>query len=53
MIYFYLRTARMSGNERPVILTSMVGKLLENIFRDKIYVHLESQGLIKRVSMTL
>eukprot|EP00061_Rhincodon_typus_P002622 g18031.t1 len=34
------------GNYRSVSLTSMVGKLLEKILRDKIYVHLEANGLI-------
>ena len=35
------------GNYRPVSLTSVVGKLLEGILRDRIYMHLETQGLIK------
>ena len=30
-----------SGNYRPVSLTSVVGKLLEKILRDRIYAHLE------------
>ena len=35
------------GNYRPVSLTSVVGKLLEGILRDRIYRHLERQGLIR------
>eukprot|EP00061_Rhincodon_typus_P005156 g24348.t1 len=34
------------GNYRPVSLTLVVGKLLEKILRDKIYAHLEANGLI-------
>ena len=34
------------GNYRPVSLTFAVGKLLESSLRDKIYRHLERQGLI-------
>ena len=34
------------GNYRPVSLTSVVGKLLEKILRDRIYSHLETNGLI-------
>ncbi|PLS49478.1 hypothetical protein CYV29_15670, partial [Carnobacterium maltaromaticum] len=34
------------GNYRPVSLTSVVGKLLEKILRDRIYSHLEENGLI-------
>ena len=32
------------GNYRPVSLTSVVGKLLEGILRDRIHRHLETQG---------
>lgn len=35
------------GNYRPVILTSMVSKLLEIILRDKVYMHLDRQELIR------
>jgi len=35
------------GNYRPVSLTSVVGKLLEGTLRDRIYRHLERQGLIR------
>ena len=35
------------GNYRPVSLTSVVGKLLEGILRDRIHRHLEMQGLIR------
>ena len=35
------------GNYRPVSFTSVVGKLLEGILRDRIYRHLETQGLIR------
>ena len=35
------------GNYRPVILTSAVGKLSEGTLRDRIYRHLERQGLIR------
>ena len=35
------------GNYRPVSLTSVVGKLLEGILRDRIYRHLETKGLIR------
>ena len=34
------------GNYRPVSLTSVVGKLLERILRDRIYSHLEISGRI-------
>eukprot|EP00061_Rhincodon_typus_P009258 g32627.t1 len=34
------------GNYKPVSLTSVVGKLLEKIVRDKIYKHLEANRLI-------
>ena len=34
------------GNYRPVSLTSVVGKLLERILRDRIYSHLEISGHI-------
>ena len=34
-------------NYRPVSLTSVMGKLLEGILRDRIYRHLEWQGLIR------
>eukprot|EP00061_Rhincodon_typus_P012719 g38626.t1 len=34
------------GNYSPVSLTSVVGKLLEKILRDKIYTHLEANGRI-------
>jgi len=34
------------GNYRPVSLTSVVGKLLEKIVRDRIYSHLEINGHI-------
>ena len=35
------------GNYRPVNLMSAVGKLLENILKERIYLHLEWQGLIR------
>eukprot|EP00061_Rhincodon_typus_P012114 g37632.t1 len=35
------------GNYRPVSLTPVVGKLLERILRDRIYMYLKRQGLIK------
>ena len=35
------------GNDRPVNLMSVVGKLLEGILRDRIYRHLKRQGLIR------
>ena len=35
------------GSYRPVSLTSVVGKLLEGILRDRIYRHLEMQVLIR------
>ncbi|XP_059805904.1 uncharacterized protein LOC132380941 [Hypanus sabinus] len=35
------------GNNRPVSLTSVVGKLLEKILRDRMYGHLENHGLIR------
>ncbi|XP_051897465.1 40S ribosomal protein S24 isoform X1 [Pristis pectinata] len=35
------------GNYRPVSLTSVVGKLLERILRDRIYEHPENRGLIR------
>ncbi|XP_062907777.1 ubiquitin-conjugating enzyme E2 G2 isoform X1 [Mobula hypostoma] len=35
------------GNYRPVSLTSVVGKLLEKILKDRIYGHLENHGLIR------
>uniref|UniRef100_A0A4W3IXB0 Reverse transcriptase domain-containing protein n=1 Tax=Callorhinchus milii TaxID=7868 RepID=A0A4W3IXB0_CALMI len=35
------------GNYRPVSLTSVVGKLLETIIRDRINLHLEEYGLIR------
>ena len=34
------------GNYRPVSLTSVVGKLLEKILRDRICTHLELNSLI-------
>ena len=34
------------GNYRPVSLTSVVGKLLEKILRDRMYSHLEENRLI-------
>ncbi len=35
------------GNYRPISLTSVVGKMLENIIRDKIVRYLESYSLIR------
>ena len=35
------------GNYRPVSLTSVVGKVLERIIRDRIYNHLERNNLIR------
>ena len=35
------------GNYRPISLTSVLGKLLETILRDKIVAHLEENKLIK------
>ena len=35
------------SNYRPVILTSVVGKLMESILRDGIYYYLDRQGLIR------
>ena len=35
------------GNYRPVSLTSVVGKVLERIIRDRIYKHLERNKLIR------
>ena len=35
------------GNYRPVSLTSVVGKLLESVLRDRIYDHLERYSLIQ------
>eukprot|EP00061_Rhincodon_typus_P012843 g38839.t1 len=34
------------GNYRPVNFTLVVGKLLEKILKDKIYKHLEANGLL-------
>eukprot|EP00061_Rhincodon_typus_P012497 g38263.t1 len=34
------------GNYRPVNLTSVVGKLLERVLKDKVYMYLEWQDLI-------
>jgi len=38
---------RNPGNYRPVSLTSVVGKLLEGVIRDRIYKYLDRQGLIR------
>ena len=35
------------GNYRPVSLTSVVGKVLERVIRDRIYDHLERNNVIK------
>eukprot|EP00061_Rhincodon_typus_P004628 g23049.t1 len=42
-----MRNRDNPGNYRPVSLTSVVGKLLEKILRDKIYKHLEANVLIR------
>lgn len=38
---------KLPGNYRPISLTSVVGKLLETIIRDRIVAHLENNQLIK------
>lgn len=48
MLFRYLRRdVENPGNYRTVSLVSVVGKLLERILSDKIYSHLEENGLIR------
>ena len=48
MLYHYLKRVReISENYRPVSLTSVIGKILEKIIKDKIVEHLEKFKLIR------